>query len=518
MAQPPSLLPSETLQQLLEASKDRVSRDSIVLPSLRSLVHTAKHLLSIVKTASENSTTPCDDLIQALRVLRNACTAGYPAATSLLVLDTPALLEDTVQSLGTGAASLNWALPAVTAQAIANFANAGGTATATAIWHRLFPTHFTTLAHIDSVPTQEATCLALLTCCRAVEGACEGLVGAEGSAPLTALLHVNARLLKREECNHTLPLLLGYRVFTMDLLKPLLNSLSTDVVCDNDDDTTNNHREGGDLRMTASHSLLLQELAIEAQTAPACETNAMEEESEQSSECSRQGHSMQCLVNLLRQQQQHTVQSSDQIIQDCLHVLRDICARDDDGRGLCIGGTTTTTKGYSLVTEALDAGLVPTLLAMLKAIGPIQNPRNPTTTTTTSTSMLVVELAPLLSAQACLYPSHQPYQGYRSDVLAVLANASHKRPRVQQEVSDVDGGIELIMGQCQVDGQSPLAREWALWAVRNVCEGSDRAVEAIKELKACTALDSDELRRAGVKVTVDEATGKLKVSKRDDQQ
>lgn len=42
---------------------------------------------------------------------------------------------------------------------------------------------------------------------------------------------------------------------------------------------------------------------------------------------------------------------------------------------------------------------------------------------------------------------------------------------MQQEVESL-GGVELILSQCQLDEHSPLAREWGLWAVRNLCEGS----------------------------------------------
>lgn len=45
---------------------------------------------------------------------------------------------------------------------------------------------------------------------------------------------------------------------------------------------------------------------------------------------------------------------------------------------------------------------------------------------------------------------------------------------VQAEVQAV-GGVELVLAQCQLDRNSPLAREWALWAVRNLCEGNPAA-------------------------------------------
>lgn len=37
------------------------------------------------------------------------------------------------------------------------------------------------------------------------------------------------------------------------------------------------------------------------------------------------------------------------------------------------------------------------------------------------------------------------------------------------------GGVELVLAQCQLDRDSPLAREWALWGVRNLCEGNPAA-------------------------------------------
>jgi len=60
-----------------------------------------------------------------------------------------------------------------------------------------------------------------------------------------------------------------------------------------------------------------------------------------------------------------------------------------------------------------------------------------------------------------------------------------------------------------------LAREWGLWAIRNLCEGSAEARDAITELRACAAVDSEELKAAGVKIRIDEKTGKMKVLPRE---
>lgn len=62
----------------------------------------------------------------------------------------------------------------------------------------------------------------------------------------------------------------------------------------------------------------------------------------------------------------------------------------------------------------------------------------------------------------------------QAGVPAVLANASFRRPAVKAEVQRL-GCVELMLSQCQADPNSPLAREWALWGVRNICEGNEKA-------------------------------------------
>jgi hypothetical protein len=40
--------------------------------------------------------------------------------------------------------------------------------------------------------------------------------------------------------------------------------------------------------------------------------------------------------------------------------------------------------------------------------------------------------------------------------------------------------------------------------------------EAIRELQLCTTVDNEELQKMGVRLELDERSGKLKVSKRDE--
>ena len=60
-----------------------------------------------------------------------------------------------------------------------------------------------------------------------------------------------------------------------------------------------------------------------------------------------------------------------------------------------------------------------------------------------------------------------------------------------------------------MDDSSPLVREWGLWAVRNLCEGSETARDAILQLKAQGVVPDAALERTGMRLHLDEKSGKL---------
>jgi hypothetical protein len=132
-----------------------------------------------------------------------------------------------------------------------------------------------------------------------------------------------------------------------------------------------------------------------------------------------------------------------------------------------------------------------------------------------------------------VYCHEPPYPGYRADLVAVLANAAMDRSAVQQvrllacwpgggapvmqprslaeaagslagcwqpggppapaqqrvltlppalapqEILQL-GGVELLLSQCQLDDDSPLTREWAMWAIRNLSISNPEVQERIK--------------------------------------
>ena len=61
-----------------------------------------------------------------------------------------------------------------------------------------------------------------------------------------------------------------------------------------------------------------------------------------------------------------------------------------------------------------------------------------------------------------------------------------------------------------MDDSSPLVREWGLWAVRNLCEGSEAAREAIIQLKIQGVVQDPALAQTGMRLRLDEDTGTVR--------
>jgi ataxin-10 len=94
----------------------------------------------------------------------------------------------------------------------------------------------------------------------------------------------------------------------------------------------------------------------------------------------------------------------------------------------------------------------------------------------------------------------------------VIANMSHRRKDIQELIHGT-GGVFLILNYCQADISSPLAREWALWAIRNICEGSKEAREAIAELQKLGVEKNTQFDKAGLSVVYDEESNRLRIKK-----
>ena len=113
----------------------------------------------------------------------------------------------------------------------------------------------------------------------------------------------------------------------------------------------------------------------------------------------------------------------------------------------------------------------------------------------------------------------QPYEGFRRDVVAVLANCCYQRPTSQDAVRrwtpPTDGGgpsllngLLLVLQQCVADPHNPTLREWGLWSVRNLIEDNKNNQAELLSLEMAGVVPDPHLRAAGLEVVLNEETGR----------
>jgi len=199
-----------------------------------------------------------------------------------------------------------------------------------------------------------------------------------------------------------------------------------------------------------------------------------------------------------------------------LQVLKAVLARDEDTAQDSKHAThseaaAAAAAGLAGVAQYLHSlGLTQQLLQMLKALGP------PPKTKQQQQRELEQQQQGQGEQQSVpeLQPQHQqPYAGYRADVIAVLSNMLLGSQAIQADVM-AQGGIELLLNNTNLDESSPLAREWALWGIRNACKDNEAVQAYVAQFQAVDAVQSAELDRMGMQVELDQATHKLKLVKK----
>ncbi|CAM6085978.1 unnamed protein product [Calypogeia fissa] len=153
-----------------------------------------------------------------------------------------------------------------------------------------------------------------------------------------------------------------------------------------------------------------------------------------------------------------------------------------------------------MATRLLSHGLVDLLLSLLEVLGPPEAPGKGDTSGG-------IPLEDRLSHDSGRFPSKNPYLGYRRDIVAVIANISHRNTLVQDRVRE-KGSLLVVLQQCVVDKENPFLREWGLWAMRNLLEGNERNQQEIAQLEVKQSVNLPELQKMGLSVQIDPNTGR----------
>jgi ataxin-10 len=199
-------------------------------------------------------------------------------------------------------------------------------------------------------------------------------------------------------------------------------------------------------------------------------------------------------------------------------VLKAVLARDEDAaRGVKPGkdAEAAAAEGLAAVAQFLHSiGLLQQLLQMLTALGP--PPKNKQQQQRELEEQQRQQQGQAQLAQQPSPPQHQqPYAGYRADVVAVLSNMLLGGREVQDALMSA-GGIEVLLNNCNLDESAPMAREWALWGIRNACKDNEGVQGYVAQFQAVDAVQSPELDKMGMQLELDQMTHKLKLRKKQD--
>ncbi|CAD7702377.1 unnamed protein product [Ostreobium quekettii] len=474
---------------------------------------------------SPHSDAPPHAISQVLTLLRNLCALGAPSA--IAIVDSGA-----VASAG-AAAHLAASRPVrpdregwllrVCAQFLGNCATASPEGAAS-VWRRCFPDVFESLATAGEAGI-EPLCMALTACCRASRRCCLDLCGESGRGILDAAA---GGLEFGGGAREWLAMLVGHIGYCEGLLGEVVGTSG---------DSSGPSAASPDLKLLRVLALpdlfewvprrgLSAQIVLKSLNALSCLTQRL------AAECGEAKGGPYAPERL-------------ELVLQCLR----------GGTGFDgLQGMGEEAGGDPVSALCADSGLLECLVGCLRSLEPIQLPgracpgQGPVPAVgegQMGSERIGWETIPRMASQTCQdceesevggrrgreegmggegrcggegaaggFPRKQPYRGYRTDVVAVLANSMYRRPEVQRAVMGL-GGLPLLLNQCRLDDASPMVNEWALWAVRNMCEGSAEAREFISGLQLQTVVDLPELAERGIKIEVDRDTGKLKVVKRE---
>ena len=186
------------------------------------------------------------------------------------------------------------------------------------------------------------------------------------------------------------------------------------------------------------------------------------------------------------------------VLMECVSVLRNISERE--------------VKPHTGDTIACLAamGLVRLVLAFLASLPPPTGIGQTSKATGPAAAPKLEAHIPKELASDVLYPTKVPWVGYRVDLIAIIGNASFNRVRVCDDIANL-GGIPIVLNHTRGEDGEPYLREWSLWAVRNMTQGSHTTRQKIMDLQPRAVEESEELLSRGLGVELNRDTGRPRV-------
>ncbi|ERN13167.1 hypothetical protein AMTRI_Chr11g93510 [Amborella trichopoda] len=461
-------------------------------------------------------------LVSSLKVLRNLCAGEPMNQDSFIDHQGPHFLSVTMNSLDfMSPQALDIIM--VGLQILGNVGLAGERHKV-AIWGELFPKGFEKFAEVESSKLCGPLCMIIYNCCRDNDHRLKELCGVSGLPLMAGII----RSIVSDGIEEEWPQwLLSYICFESPYFPQLFWGLSS---C--------SFPNGSKEIMSKDHFSDMQAWLLTVLL------DIMDEQRNQLSICmefalsllqivKRVGRSMDSLsTNTLDcpvgSGASPTLPSGSSVINILgysISILRELCALEDHHNKHSEKLSLPTKeaqemRGSSIVDSLVNSGLIQLMLGFLRDLEPpaiikraqaqSRNDKPNEDHENENASLTSTEEGESGGASVIAPKNKCPYKGFRRDIVAIIGNCTYHRKHVQDEIGR-EKGVLLMMQQCVVDEDNPYLREWGIWAIRNLMEGNLDNQREASELELLGSVDTPEISQLGLKVQVDQKSGRAKL-------
>ena len=103
---------------------------------------------------------------------------------------------------------------------------------------------------------------------------------------------------------------------------------------------------------------------------------------------------------------------------------------------------------------------------------------------------------------------------YRRQIMSIISTLCCDN-KLNQDFIRKNGAIEVLLNMTKIDPFTMFLQQWSIFAIKNITKNNLENQQYIQSIKAQKVVQSEEMKKMGVKVVYDEVTGKI-VAKKDE--
>ncbi|XP_065059193.1 ataxin-10-like isoform X2 [Rhopilema esculentum] len=102
--------------------------------------------------------------------------------------------------------------------------------------------------------------------------------------------------------------------------------------------------------------------------------------------------------------------------------------------------------------------------------------------------------------------------GVKRDIVRLIGNLCFKNKANQDQVRALDG-IHNVLDSCKIDDENPYIAQWAVFAIRNLCENNPENQNVILQLERQGLANTEDIEKLGINVKI--VDGKVTIGSKD---